>query len=333
MAVKFQQYLIYGFCMLLSLSVWADSSPASTKAYATWGGSGPDKWASIWLVSRHITPDTAVAIHPEGFRDKAFVYFDIPGASLNRTTQSTSFAQILAAFNLKQASLQTLGDVLHAIDINLWQGGLDDPRAQQFEQAFRVLQTRYGRDSVPAPCYFAFFDRINNYLSLSADQQALQTSESLQPDAKCHTPGLSQHLSSTFVVPEIPIKTLLRSMQSGSRVLFIDVREAEEYEEGHIPGAIHLPIRDLNAKRAQQLPKADVIIPYCVKDFRGYEMAKKLKRQGIHHVALLKPYGYKGWLQQSLPIVQGKARSNPEADKILQRCMQHPRQSCQEEAL
>lgn len=56
------------------------------------------------------------------------------------------------------------------------------------------------------------------------------------------------------MVKEIQVKELAAKIRRGqSKVL--DVREAEEYKEGHIPGAINLPLSQL-ASRYQELDKA-----------------------------------------------------------------------------
>ncbi len=44
--------------------------------------------------------------------------------------------------------------------------------------------------------------------------------------------------------------------------LVLDVRPAEEYEAGHIPGAISVPIRELR-KRLNELPRRAEIVAYC----------------------------------------------------------------------
>lgn len=58
------------------------------------------------------------------------------------------------------------------------------------------------------------------------------------------------------MVKEIQVKELAAKIRRGqSKVLVLDVREAEEYKEGHIPGSINLPLSQL-ASRYQELDKA-----------------------------------------------------------------------------
>ena len=54
---------------------------------------------------------------------------------------------------------------------------------------------------------------------------------------------------------------LLRRVRSGE-VTVIDVRPEEEYEAGHIPKAISVPLVDLK-KRLRELPKSRDIVAYC----------------------------------------------------------------------
>jgi rhodanese-related sulfurtransferase/DNA-binding MarR family transcriptional regulator len=54
---------------------------------------------------------------------------------------------------------------------------------------------------------------------------------------------------------------LIRRVRSGE-VTILDVRPIEEYEAGHIPGALSIPIADLKARWAD-LPKDRDVVAYC----------------------------------------------------------------------
>ena len=43
----------------------------------------------------------------------------------------------------------------------------------------------------------------------------------------------------------------------------VEVLPAEEYEEGHIPGAINLPLKRLDAETAEALDRGRPVIVYC----------------------------------------------------------------------
>ncbi len=116
-----------------------------------------------------------------------------------------------------------------------------------------------------------------------------------------------QARETTAVVGHLKIDDVIARIEMGERVLFVDAREAREYREQHLPGAINLTLRDMDTDAAQAMQGADLIITYCVKDFRGYELARALAQHMPGKVATLNPYGLKGWKARGLPVVQGDA--------------------------
>jgi rhodanese-related sulfurtransferase len=71
---------------------------------------------------------------------------------------------------------------------------------------------------------------------------------------------------------------LLRRVKRGE-VTVLDVRPAEEYRAGHIPGALSIPVVELKA-RLKELPKAREVVaycrgPYCVMAVEAVELLRK----------------------------------------------------------
>jgi len=71
---------------------------------------------------------------------------------------------------------------------------------------------------------------------------------------------------------------LLRRVQEG-KVTVLDVRPTEEYRAGHIPGALSIPVGELQA-RLKELPKGRAIVaycrgPYCVMAVEAVELLRK----------------------------------------------------------
>jgi rhodanese-related sulfurtransferase/DNA-binding transcriptional ArsR family regulator len=71
---------------------------------------------------------------------------------------------------------------------------------------------------------------------------------------------------------------LLRRVKAGEATV-LDVRPLEEYRAGHIPGAISMPIGELES-RIKQLPKSRGVIaycrgPYCVMAIEAVELLRK----------------------------------------------------------
>lgn len=73
--------------------------------------------------------------------------------------------------------------------------------------------------------------------------------------------------------------------------LIIDTRTQEEYEFGHIQGAINIPVDELR-NRLSDIPKEKTIIVYCAVGLRGYIAGRILKQHGYEKVYNLSG-GYK----------------------------------------
>ncbi|MEX2583695.1 MAG: metalloregulator ArsR/SmtB family transcription factor [Gemmatimonadota bacterium] len=73
---------------------------------------------------------------------------------------------------------------------------------------------------------------------------------------------------------------LLSRLDSGE-VTLLDVRAADEYAAGHIPGAVSMPVEELE-RRLAELPRDRPIIAYCRGPFCVYaaEAVEKLLRHG-----------------------------------------------------
>jgi sulfur-carrier protein adenylyltransferase/sulfurtransferase len=79
----------------------------------------------------------------------------------------------------------------------------------------------------------------------------------------------------------------------GDHALFVDVREKDEWDAGHIEGAVHLPLSALMAGKKAELMKASEYIVYCAKGVRSRKAIEILKAQGLHGALNLKG-GYDG---------------------------------------
>ena len=59
----------------------------------------------------------------------------------------------------------------------------------------------------------------------------------------------------------IALEELQRLLASGAQL--VEVLPHDEYEEMHLPGAIHLPLKELDARRAEQLDPGRAVVVYC----------------------------------------------------------------------
>ncbi len=83
--------------------------------------------------------------------------------------------------------------------------------------------------------------------------------------------------------------------------LLVDIRELDEWTEGRIPGAIHLPRGFLESRIEQAAPdRAQPIILYCAAGNRSAFAAKTLADLGYESVSSLAG-GYTDWKRSGLP--------------------------------
>ena len=65
----------------------------------------------------------------------------------------------------------------------------------------------------------------------------------------------------------------------------MDVRTKEEYESGYIPGAINIPLSDINENVVSSLPdKSQMILVYCRSGNRSRQASDKLSRLGYTNI-------------------------------------------------
>ena len=76
-----------------------------------------------------------------------------------------------------------------------------------------------------------------------------------------------------------------KMLDSETDITLVDVREPYEYQTGHIPNAKLLPLGDIAAKAATQLPDRNAkIMVYCRSGSRSRSAARQLLSMGYTHV-------------------------------------------------
>jgi len=98
----------------------------------------------------------------------------------------------------------------------------------------------------------------------------------------------------------VPAREVLKRARNGL-VTVLDVRPAEEYAAGHLPGAINVPIDKLEGYLSK-LPKRKEVIAYCRGPYclMSFEAVAKLRRRGFKAKRL--ENGYPEWRAAGLPV-------------------------------
>ncbi|MEM9213125.1 MAG: rhodanese-like domain-containing protein [Cyanobacteria bacterium P01_F01_bin.150] len=120
-------------------------------------------------------------------------------------------------------------------------------------------------------------------------------------------PGFSQPQSNTEslsggVETVISQEQLLGQISSDAAPLILDVRTIDEYQSGHVPGAINIPIQELSY-RLEDLPdnKDISIVIYCERGVRSRRGYGYLQDAGFTHIQRLEG-DMSAWRQQNRPI-------------------------------
>jgi rhodanese-related sulfurtransferase len=84
--------------------------------------------------------------------------------------------------------------------------------------------------------------------------------------------------------------------------VFLDIRDEGEYHAGHIPDAIHIPLKQL-AERTKELKKHKErpVIAYCRSGSRSTQVGRILKKHGVENVYNLGG-GIMAWQNANLPV-------------------------------
>jgi molybdopterin/thiamine biosynthesis adenylyltransferase/rhodanese-related sulfurtransferase len=94
-------------------------------------------------------------------------------------------------------------------------------------------------------------------------------------------------------VDEVDVPGAEEMIQQGTHL--VDVREKTEWEEGHIPGALHVPRGYLELRIENAVPdKNSPVLLYCAGGTRSVFAAKTLEEMGYTNVTSMKG-GYTAW--------------------------------------
>lgn len=101
-------------------------------------------------------------------------------------------------------------------------------------------------------------------------------------------------------VREIDVEELQELRAAG--VPLIDVRQPDEYEEAHVPGAVLIPLGEV-PDRLAELPTGDELLIICKSGGRSMKAAEFLGTQGI--VAVNVAGGTMAWIDAGKATTSG----------------------------
>ena len=97
---------------------------------------------------------------------------------------------------------------------------------------------------------------------------------------------------------QISQETAKEMMAEDDGHIIVDVRRQDEYDEGHIPGAVLIPNESIGTEMPEELPDLDqIILIYCRSGNRSKQAAQKLADIGYTNV-----YEFGGIMDWTGPI-------------------------------
>jgi molybdopterin/thiamine biosynthesis adenylyltransferase/rhodanese-related sulfurtransferase len=91
------------------------------------------------------------------------------------------------------------------------------------------------------------------------------------------------------------------ALREGGKATLVDVREASEWEQGHVPGAVHISKSYIEQRIEAAVPDRDApIVTYCASGIRSLFAAQTLREMGYTNVSSMSG-GFQGWKSQGLP--------------------------------
>ena len=111
-------------------------------------------------------------------------------------------------------------------------------------------------------------------------------------------------------IEEIPSTTAQELLTSSEPPLFLDVRETDEWEEGHIPGAVYVSRGRLEQQIEGLVPdKSRPLVVYCSAGSRSAFAAKSLEELGYEDVVNLAG-GFSDWKRNGYEVTMPRVLSS-----------------------
>ena len=109
------------------------------------------------------------------------------------------------------------------------------------------------------------------------------------------------------MAPIITRDELRKALEERSDVVLVETLRTEHFEQGHLPGAVHLHMDDVDERAGELLPDRDaMIVTYCSNTACANSgvVAAKLAKLGYSNVHRYEA-GKQDWEEAGLPLERG----------------------------
>src|SRR5881275_929549 len=103
-------------------------------------------------------------------------------------------------------------------------------------------------------------------------------------------------------ITEISPQDAATKLNSGEAIIVVDVRDKDEWDEGHIPGATHMSRGTIELDIEEKVPERNaMVICHCGGGGRSALAAESLQKMGYKNVRSMAG-GLKAWKAAGLPV-------------------------------
>lgn len=112
-------------------------------------------------------------------------------------------------------------------------------------------------------------------------------------------PALAGHPGGVYLA--LPPEYVKRLIDEGDQPIFVDLRPAQDFARGRLPGARSVPLGDLR-RRVADVPRAGRVVLYCACTHEEMAAAHQfLQDQGYRNISVLDE-GVEGWRKRGYPL-------------------------------
>ena len=116
---------------------------------------------------------------------------------------------------------------------------------------------------------------------------------------------------------ETDVSDVHAALESGDPgFVLLDSRSRESWAQGHVPGAVHLPGRELAARAAAELDPAVPVVTYCWGPGCNGATRAALTLAGLGHRVREMLGGFEYWAREGLPVATADGVARRDVDPL-----------------
>ena len=96
-------------------------------------------------------------------------------------------------------------------------------------------------------------------------------------------------------------REVLAMLERNAAVIYLDVREPNEWNLGHLPNAMHIPRGNLESNIEARAGREEAIVIYCARGNRSALAADTLQQMGYANVSSMAD-GFGAWIAIGGPV-------------------------------